>query len=143
MLPERSAAPAAGRVPPAIAGGRLAGFFGRAAAQVIDLIASPRESFASRDHESFKQLIRSPAVPQEPAAAQAGSNQCPGERCGSSMRSSVRHTDAPSGLPRVLSCLGRLSYRNTGSHLNGRHPRPVNAYRTFPTHIRLALPVRT
>ena len=40
---------------------------------------------------------------------------------------SVRHTDAPSGLPRVLSCLGRLSCRNTGSHLNGRHPRPVNA----------------
>ncbi len=56
---------------------------------------------------------------------------------------SVRHTDAPSGLPRVLSWLGRLSCRNTGSHLNGRHPRPVNAYRTFPTHIRLALPVRT
>ena len=44
---------------------------------------------------------------------------------------SVRHTDAPSGLPRVLSWLGRLSCRNTGSHLNGRHPRPVNAY-SFP-----------
>ena len=43
-------------------------------------------------------------------------------------RASVRHTDAPSGLPRVLSCLGRLSCRNTGSQLNGRHPRPVNAY---------------
>jgi hypothetical protein len=37
-------------------------------------------------------------------------------------------TDAPSGLPRVLSWLGRLSCRNTGSQLNGRHPRPVNAY---------------
>jgi len=44
------------------------------------------------------------------------------------VRASVRHTDAPSGLPRVLSWLGRLSCRNTGSHLNGRHPRPVNAY---------------
>ena len=33
-----------------------------------------------------------------------------------------------SGLPRVLSWLGRLSCRNTGSQLNGRHPRPVNAY---------------
>ena len=43
-------------------------------------------------------------------------------------RASVRHTDAPSGLPRVLSWLGRLSCRNTGSHLNGRHLRPVNAY---------------
>ena len=43
-------------------------------------------------------------------------------------RRSVRHTDAPSGLPRVLSCLGRLSCRNTGSQLNGRHPRPMNAY---------------
>ena len=44
------------------------------------------------------------------------------------LRASFRHTDAPSGLPRVLSCLGRLSCRNTGSQLNGRHPRPVNAY---------------
>ena len=44
------------------------------------------------------------------------------------LRASVRHTDAPSGLPRVLSWLGRLSCRNTGSQLNGRHPRPVNAY---------------
>ena len=47
---------------------------------------------------------------------------------GAGQRASVRHTDAPSGLPRVLSWLGRLSCRNTGSHLNGRHPRPVNAY---------------
>jgi hypothetical protein len=57
-LRERSAARAAGRVPPAIADGWLATFFGRAAAQLIDLIALPRESFASRDHEFLKQLIR-------------------------------------------------------------------------------------
>ena len=45
-----------------------------------------------------------------------------------SLLASVRHTDAPSGLPRVLSWLGRLSCRNTGSQLNGRHSQSVNAY---------------
>ena len=49
-------------------------------------------------------------------------------REGKTLCALVRHTDAPSGLPRVLSWLGRLSCRNTGSQLNGRHPRPVNAY---------------
>jgi hypothetical protein len=34
----------------------------------------------------------------------------------------------PPGLPRVRSWLGQLSCSNTCSQLNGRHPRPVNAY---------------
>ena len=52
---------------------------------------------------------------------------CPGvERSG--LARVVRHTDALSGWPRILSWLGQPSCSNTCSLLNDRHPRPVNAY---------------
>ena len=82
-------------------------------------------------HSSLGSRLRSHETETCPEIAgfSGRSPQCPdcGQRDQSYARS-VRHTDAPSGLPRVLSWLGRLSCRNTGSQLNGRHPQPVNAY---------------
>jgi hypothetical protein len=43
-------------------------------------------------------------------------------------RAPVRHADEPSGLLWVLSWRGQLLCCNAHSHLNGRHPRSVNAY---------------
>ena len=47
----------------------LDGFFGSAAAEVINLLAAARENFAGRDREFLEQLVRSAPRPPEPAAA--------------------------------------------------------------------------
>lgn len=48
-----------------IDGELLAGFFGSAAAEVIDLLASASETFAGRDREFLRQLVRSATVSPE------------------------------------------------------------------------------
>lgn len=47
----------------------LEGFFNSAATEVMDLLASARESFVGADRDFLDQLVRSAALPEEPTAA--------------------------------------------------------------------------